>query len=248
MKFCYMILTLSFCMSTFAQALFTSKIQDFSGNYVNEVGSASAKFFQFDNIDFGQNPHFEIFKQAGIFFLKTPDEEIQLDDLPENITELEKLSFSNIDLNSSPSYFKISIGKLSGKSSKDSISLKGFILRCSNINTDGDLSLEIYKACFSKSMGFRLPSGNINGNKYKGLEINISNNKLKFEANISGITAKGAGKSSFDPIEKKIHFKIDKVYAGPINVTDKFWDEVKKQRSQSVKVSPPYIDIYLDVK
>ena len=116
-------------LHTYAQDMVSSSILDFSGNYANETGTATAKKLQFEAIDFGNSPKFEIFKQAGIFFLKTPDEELQLDDMPESISELKTLSFSSIDMSSSPNFFKISISKLSGKSRKDSISLKGFTLK-----------------------------------------------------------------------------------------------------------------------
>ena len=121
MKFLVLLL-LSF--SVFAK-LPIANISGFSGSYDDPSGQAQAASFRFEDIAFDPNASFAVEKQAGVFLLQTPDQEVEIDSIPSFINDLETLNWSGISLQSNDSTIDLEIQRLNGQNSERKVNLKG---------------------------------------------------------------------------------------------------------------------------
>lgn len=76
--------------------------------------------------------------------------------------------------------------------------------------------------------------------------IKSGNKDLYFAANVSGIgKIKGYGSSVYLKDQLTLRVKIDKVKLSFLNITSRFFDEIKDLESDSVRVEKPYLYIKL---
>lgn len=244
------ILLITLCFATqiaFSQtALPTISIKNFTGSYADPEGSATADYFLYEETEFKTNSEFLMFKQAGVFFLKTPDDEIELDKMPEQINELRDLSFSGINIETNSKLISVSIPKLRGTTVDKKVELENFSLTCSGDFSDSEAKEAVLDICFNKKGSVDLDKFDSGKDQMRYLSVDVVNNKLNFRAKVSGVTAKGWGTSQYIASENKIVLKINKVKVGILNVTGKFFGELSKQENESVIVNRPYIEILLD--
>ena len=82
----------------------------------------------------------------------------------------------------------------------------------------------------------------------RNVDLKISSGKFNLSANVQAQVSgnvKSKGEMKFEASLKKITVKIDEVKFGFLNVTSKVFDELKKQETDSLKVSKPYVYIFL---
>lgn len=242
------ILTLALCIvstSVLAQIPLVD-IDGFTGRYKSELGQASAKVFKYVDQDFGANAQFTMFKQAGVFFLKTPNEEIQLDALPESINELKEISFSGISVKTAETKVDVRLGKLEGKTADKAMAVSDLKLSCSGVESSAELKEYVLDTCFNKLGNVSLANLSADGTSVKNLKFLTNRGKLSFSAKVKGVTAKGSGTTEYRASENKIVIRIDKVKAGFLKVTKKFFKSLSKLESEKVIVKRPFIEILLD--
>jgi len=245
MKF-LVILVLSF--SVLAK-LPEADIKGFDGSYADPTGQAQSTKFLYEDISFEENANFVVEKQAASFFLQTPNEEIQIENIPSFVNDLEKLSWADINLSSNNTSFNLSVGSLSGENNERSLSLKEFSINCKSQNRYEDLMSDLLDSCLNESGNLDLNSIVLNSvnkkeTKVENLNIDIRTNSMDFKVKASGFNVKGDGKVYFE--EDKVRVRIDKAKAGFLNVKGILFKELEKMESQSVKVNKPWITIYLN--
>lgn len=222
-------------------------INNFSGNYANSTGEATSEVFKYADIEFEKDSTFTMYKQAGVFFLKTPDEEVQLDDIPDQINDLKDVSFSGVNIETTQSKISVNIPSLSGSSADEKkVDLSNFILNCEGDLSGVDTKEAVLDTCFNKKGSVTLDKFVSNKDKMKNLSVSVLNNRLSFRAKVSGVTARGWGTSEYIASENKVLIKVDKVKVKFLNVTGKFFKELAKQDSENIVVNRPYIEIFLD--
>ena len=245
MKFLF-ILVLSF--SVLAK-LPIADIKNFNGNYADPTGQAQSTKFLYEDISFEENASFVVEKQAGSFFLQTPNEEIQIENIPSFVNNLEKLKWAGINLSSNSSLFNLSIDSLSGKNNERSLSVRNFSINCKSQNNYENIMSDILDSCLNVSGNLDLDSVVLNSvnkkeTKVENLNIDIRSNSVDFRVKASGFNVKGDGKVYFE--EDKVRVRIDKAKAGFLNVKGILFKELDKMESQNVKVNRPWITIYLN--
>lgn len=231
----------------FAQTELPSiKIKNFTGSYAAPEGRATADFFQYEETQFDSSSEFSMFKQAGVFFLKTPDTEIALDKMPDQINELRDLSFSGINIETSHEKIQVDIPRLEGTTEDKKIELENFSLSCSGDFSNTEAKEAVLDICFNKNGSIDLDHLNTGKDQMRYLSVDVVNNRLNFSARVSGVTARGWGSSEYNASENKIVLRVDRVKVGFLTVTGKFFGELAQQENERVIVKRPYIEILLD--
>lgn len=241
-----LILTLCFLSTSVFAQLPVVDIADFSCTYKGEVGRATASVFRYDDLDFGLSPEFSMFKQADVFFLKTPDEEIQLDTLPEAINDLKEVAFKNIALKTTETKVELSVPSLNGVTVDSSMSISNFKLSCSGAQSSAELKEHVLDTCFNKLGTMALGKFTGKDSSINNLKVLTNKGRLSFSAKVKGVTAKGSGTTQYRASDNKIIIRVDKVKAGFLKVTKKFFKSLSEIESDKVVVKRPYIEISLD--
>jgi hypothetical protein len=74
------------------------------------------------------------------------------------------------------------------------------------------------------------------------IDVAISRGKTTFSVRVGGIgKITGNGTTSHEPQVSTVKIKVDKVKLGILDITGRFFDEIKDQESENLKVSRPYI-------
>lgn len=216
-------------------------IEKFQGSYNAPNGNATAQTFVYENTDFGANPTFDMFIQAGELVLNTPDDEIRVQSLPGAVEDWESLEVENIDLKSNDSKILLDSGKISFKTHKGKESyISGLKIDCSK--TQKNLVDGILDLCLNQKMTAYLPG--IKDVSISSLNLWATDNRLNFSFKNS-VWIKGHGKIWYHADQKLIKIRIDKAKAGFFNVTGKVFAELKAQENDFIKVNRPYVEITL---
>lgn len=225
-----------------------ASVTDFTGEYNTPSGSASASTFVYADYDFGENPEFSVEKQAGALFLKAADEEFQIDNLPSMFEDLNVASWSGVSLTSDGEKVGFVLKKLQGDAEASKLYLSNFKVNCDNSGSDGELMEQLLDSCLNNKGKVRiglLKSTDKEKNKttsISSLYLSVDGDKLYFSMK-QGVTVKGYGRVFYEG--DKIRIKVNKVKAGFLNVTNKFWGEIKKAESESIILNRPWIEILL---
>lgn len=247
MKKGFFVILLSFCHQAFAQFPITN-IENFTGNYAEPSGEATATNFSYETINFGKNPVFTVERQAGFINLRTPDKEFTWENPPAFIDELNTLNWQNIRLNSDDNHFSLNVPRFNGNSDEASFSTSNLSLNCAHAgNQYQDLASELLDACLNNSADLSTSAisfSNARGTTLSRLNFDIRKNKLNFSVNV-GVTVKGDGQVWYEHGNKMIRIKIDRAKAGFLNVRGKLFNELKALESNKIRVHEPWIEIEL---
>lgn len=221
-----------------------ANIEDFNANYVDPSGKGSAKVFEFADLSFGENPSFEIEKQAGNLFLKIGEEEFELTDIPLLADDVKNLAIDDVDFSSSASQFNLSVNSLKGEDSDKEVSLGRTSFECKN---SGAVSTnEVLDGCLNtyaklRSSFLSLKEGS-NSTFVSNLQVDISKNNLNFYLKYK-VGIKGYGKAYFE--DNKVKIRLDSVKTGIFSVKSKVFAELEKLQNDQITVSNPWIIIDL---
>lgn len=229
-----------------------SEISDFSGNYNDPSGEASAVIFKYDDLNYS-NANFKVERQAGVIFLETPDQSYELNQLPDSIQNLENIDWTNFSLLSSGDKLRLSLDRLTGNSIvdgiKNSIDLKKLSFECLNleISEQKDMAQELLESCLNNFGKISIESmSSIKDGKQDELSnilFQVNQDALSFKLKAQGFTIKGKGEVFLKDSIIRIH--ITKAKSGIFNVRKKLFKELKKMENESVVVNMPWIEIYL---
>lgn len=233
-------------MSVYSYADFPeSNIKEFRGSYTSPSGIAKAQNFQFTGTDFGLNPEFSVEKQAGVFFLETPNETMQIENLPEFIMELEKVGWSGINLTTTPKSIDLNFEKITGSAPDNSLIIDKLALSCQHGMLQDELMPEILDSCLNNEGVFSLKlmetTKEGKTDKIQNIWFSTKGTKMNFKLKAAGATIKGRGATFYE--DNIVKIRIDKAKAGFFNVRGKLFKELKKVENENITVNLPWIEI-----
>lgn len=220
-------------------------ISNFSGNYVEDRGQASASRFVFTNINFGQNPRFIVEKNANVLSFKTPLQEYHWENAPRFIENIDMANWNALNLDMQEERVKFEISSAVGKMGDKNLDLKKVSLDCNARTGDNDFFNKLLFACLSHQGKFAAESlyiGEGVGNPIRNINVDIKNDRLNFTLKTS-VTVVGDGVVEFNPNLKEIKIRIDRAKTGILNIKGRFFAEIKKFESDNIIVENPYIYI-----
>lgn len=242
------LLALCLTLNLFAEPIPLVNIEGFSGKYEDSSGSGLVEIFNYGEYDF-INSEFLVEKQAGTLLLKTEDEEIILDSLPEFIHELKKLSWNHLAFKTTEEKISLSVPSFAGVSLEDDLDIKGLELNCDLTDLEDELSNIAYDSCFNNKGVLKFSKISHKKVDEKRLTITnfwLSNNENKFSINLrySKKNIKGYGRIYFR--NNKLEINIIKLKAGIFNAKNILFKELSKLESEGLEVKKPWIKIDLN--
>ena len=227
-------------ITLFAQD-FTGDIRNLNVNYSHPSGTASTDYLALDDVLYTDRTNYEVELQAGSIFLTTPDDMIQIDNLPSSVVDVDNLVITNMNMYSN-SQIHIGATKLKGSDSKTSEDIDGFSITCTKQLSGSAFNETLLHSCLNVKGSLRVKKYKQKGKEqFSNLKFDTTGSKMKFEIKTSGIKAKGKGRTYYQ--NNMIRIKIEKANVGPINVKKKLFDALKKMRSDTFRVSSPWIEI-----
>lgn len=242
----------------FATALFISttlyaqfpiaNITQFSGNYLEPSGKATATNFKWEEYDFGANPNISFERQGSAIFIEANNERFELSNLPDFINNVESLTWQSIDFTSNVNYFSLNIPKFKSVTKDSSVAVSNLNLKCEYSGTSfEDVKKSILDSCLNHRSSFKSTSlgmGASSGNSINNLNFEVTKKSLTFSLK-SGVNVNGTGEIDYDSKNDFIKIKINTAKTGGINIRSKFFKELKALESENIKVQEPYIEIKL---
>lgn len=254
---------------TYAQAEQVS-IKNFNFSYKNPNGQGIASSFTRSSLA-NEEVHVSVDrldKNFKFIVSGSTSAEFELKDAPTFMTEAETMSINGFNLNLSD---RLTLALTSGmfNSREDSLRLDGLTLDCSRVMSRPEIMDQLLLGCIQK-MSFK--AGKFNSQDVQesfqeilssalgvssdkaAMTINSLDMKLNsgsydlsadVKAQISG-RVRSNGSMSYDPAAGKLTIKISEVKFGILSVTGKVFDELKKNESEKMKVSRPYV--YYSIK
>ncbi len=231
-------------MSTYAFFPLTD-VENFEGSFNDPIGSATADSFNIPDYQLGTHVEFSVERQAGIYILQTPVEEIQLDQLPELVYQMMDLDWNGAYLSSDQNEFQIGLTTLNGVHTTGSLKLNELHLTCLSSGIITDLMDEVLDSCLNNESSFSLDYLSLTQegetSTLENLQFDISGDNLGFKIKAQGFTVKGKGEVYYQPGLVKI--KITKAKAGIFSVKSKLFKELKALESENISVNNPWIEI-----
>lgn len=265
------ILLLSVLLSSTAFAQVSKvDIKNFNFNYSAPLGEGTADSFSYEK-SVNEAQKVKVEKVNGEFKIVlegVENQELSFKDAPSLINDAETISLRAFNL-SFADRFGITISSGVFKSSDKSVDLNNFNLACDRTAAFPEVMDQLIAGCIQK-MNFKAGGFSSSGEGFdqafmKGLDASHDEVKAalgvknvdfkvtggKFEmaaeikAQISG-KVKGSGTVKYEQAAKKLTVKVSEIKFGILDVTSQVFDELKKQESDSIKVSKPYV--YITIK
>lgn len=183
-------------------------ITNFNGAYNEPSGNAIADSFNIEDYQFGENVKFSVEKQAGVFILYTPDDEIVLEHLPDSIDSLESVEWRNINMSSHAESFSINIDQLKGKSTDANLSLSNFRMSCDHSGYEDTALEELLDSCLNEKGSIGVGYLSINdGTKTSVLSsfyMNINQDNMNFSIKAMGRELRDMEKFSMNQVLREL--------------------------------------------
>ena len=220
-------------------------VQNFNGSFNDPSGTAFADQFDLPDYQLGSDVEFSVERQAGVYILQTPVEEIQLDQLPDLVYQMMSLDWSGAYLFSNDNEFQVGLTELDGVHATGSLKLRDFHLACESLGTLSDLMDEVLEACLNNqgtvSLDYLSMTQDGDNSTLENLNFDISGDKMNFKIKAKGVTIKGRGEVYYRP--GLVQIKITKAKAGIFSVKSKLFKELKVLESENITVNNPWIEI-----
>ena len=235
------LITLSF--NSFAQGL-TAQIKNFNINYKAPSGTANSQVFVFRDINYPNATGYSVELQGGKLFLEAPDQSIQLDGLPDFVTQVEDLEVQEVNLSTVADEIEFNLGYFVTRTTLDNMAVKNLSIKCLNQRDSGDLMQDLLDQCLNEAGEVSIEELIQTGkSQFKFFSMNTNNNQMSFGIKAAGYTIKGAGETFFENNMVKIH--ITKAKYGILNVKSRMFRELQALESSSIRVNNPWIEIDL---
>lgn len=229
--------------NSFAQGL-TAQIKNFNINYSAPSGSANSEVFEFRDINYANTTEYSVELQGGKLFLEAPDQSIQLDGLPDFVTQVEDLEVQDVNLDTIAGEIFFNLGYFFTRTTLDNMAIKNLAVKCNNQRDSGDLMHDLLDQCLNEagqiSIEELIQAGK---SQFKYFSMSTHNNDMSFRIKAAGYTIKGAGETFFENNTIKIH--ITKAKYGFLNVKSRMFRELKALETDSIRVNNPWIEIDL---
>lgn len=258
-----------FSLSTTLFAAPSVQVTNFNFEYQDPRGQGTADEFSARNFQ-EEAITVEVVKQNKDFYLKAhgaANGEYVLKNAPDLLTEAKNISFKAFDL-SFQNNFIATLEEGYFESQDSELLLQNFSLNCSLNLSEMDFQDQILSGCmksltlrsskftstssmtntFLGSLVMGMTGGAPSNFGITGLDLKVNggnfNLTAEVKAQISG-KAKSYGQMSYDSAMKLLTVRIDEVKFSVLNVTKQVFDELKKNESEKMKVSRPYVYIKL---
>lgn len=241
-------------------------VKNFNFNYTSPSGEGSATAFSRNQL-IDQGVFVRVEKVDQNFLLNVSGAETQefvLENAPSFMTEAETMSVTGFNLGLGPQLtMNLSQGRFNSRN--DSLKLDGLILNCNRDAAKTEVMDQLIAGCVQKlalktskfssqaseevlvkalsdvaplaAVGVKSIEMQINGGKF-GLSADV-------QADVSG-KVKGSGNISYDAASGMMTIKISEVKFSFLNITNKVFEELKKNENEKLRVSKPYV--YLKLK
>lgn len=255
------ILLLSVLLSSAAMAQVSKvDVKNFNFNYHAPLGDGVADSFSYEKLVNAQKVEVEkVNGEFKILLEGVENQELTFKNAPALISDAESISLKAFNL-SFAERFALSISSAEFNSPGKIVELSNLNLSCDRVasfpeiidqmisgclqkmsfkagalSTDGEgLDQAFIQAVEKSAMGVKNVDFKVNGGKFEmGAEI---------KAQISG-KMKGNGTVKYEAVARKLTVKVSEIKFGILDVTSQVFDELKKQESDSIKVSKPYVYI-----
>ncbi len=246
------------------------KIEDFSFNYSDPVGSGEATLFQhnqkaLEGVQVGVEKIGEAmnFKVTG-----SENHEFTLEKAPDFVMKAKTMTVDDLDLTYEDSLsFSLIEGEFVGE---DELHLKNFTLNCNKDLSQSAADNQLIFGCLQKmsvksqsfsqsaveegivsafTSALKSVAGTRGDLSIKALDFKINNGKYELGADIKAQMsgrAKSHGNMSYDPNTGIMTIKISEVKFGVLGVTGMVFDELKKNENDRMKVKQP--NVYYKIK
>jgi hypothetical protein len=224
-----------------------AQIENFNANYNEPSGEGSVDYLKIkESYDFKNKTEFSLEKQASKIVLSLPQEDIEIEGIPEFIHRLKQLNIVKLQSMVKENLINLSFVKFDGKTQDVSLNINGFDLSCFNEVIGEDLLLDnCINGASSLEVDYFVYKTDKEAN-IKKLSLNIKNNNFSIYLKTKGQNIKASGLIEFDKKEMQVVIKINKIKAGFINVKGMVFKELRKIESDKVTVNNPWITINLN--
>ena len=238
-----LITILSVTSIAFAQVPTTS-VNNFNLSYNDPSGVAGANHLIVPGYSFENSPNFTVENQSGNFILETANESLTVENVPEQIIELEKLTVENLNLETNSYKIFLSVDKLTGNNLDANIDVRSLSIDCKYKHLSEDIQDEVLNSCVNNNGRIKIEKfANDGKDVVNDADLNFNSNKLNFRVKAAGFNIKGSGKAYYT--QGLLRIKIESAKVGILNVKGKMFDELEKVQSPRVRVSNPWIEIDL---
>ncbi len=223
---------------------FEASVTNFNLNYSSPSGQATSSSLSYDQYHYPSYTQYSVELQGGILTLETPDELIQLDNLPDVISEVDTINIAGLDLTSNQSLVALSANQLRTQSTDSSLDITRLSIDCGYKSSNDTFTNELLDSCFNNSGDISLGSYKSDGKEVVGdTEFTIRNNSMTFQMKAQGLKIKGNGKTYFQ--NNQVRIRVDKAKVGFLNVRGRLFKELEKLESEKVSVNEPWIEFQL---
>lgn len=240
------IIILMMCISLWASEPMV-QIKNFNATYDEPSGLGSVDYLKIKELyNFENKTEFGLEKQASKIILSLPQEDIEIEGIPEFIHTLKYLDVVKLKSLIKENSIDISFDKFSGNTTDMSVGIDQLSLSCFNDTIGESLVLD---NCINGTSKFEIEYllyKTEKETKIQNLSFNIKDNSFNINLKTKGQNIKGNGSITFNKREMQIVIKIDKVKAGFISVKGMVFKELKKIESDKVIVDKPWVTINLD--
>ena len=259
------ILLLSVLLSSTAFAQVSKvDIKNFNFNYHAPLGEGIADSFSYEkSVNEAQKVKVEkVNGEFKILLEGVENQELTFKDAPALINDAESISLKAFNL-SFAERFSLTISSAEFNSPEKNVDLSNFNLSCDRVASFPEVLDQMISGCLQK-MSFKAGALRTDGEGLdkafiqaveasamgvKNVEFKVTGGKFEMaaeiKAQISG-KVKGSGTAKYEAAARKLTVKVSEIKFGILDVTSQVFDELKKQESDSIKVSKPYV--YITIK
>ena len=223
---------------------YQAQVKDLNLNYNSPSGTASSQTLIYEDHLYDSFTQYKVELQAGVLMLETPDEVIQLEDLPDSISEVESLNISGLNLTSNQTNLALNFSKLNSRSLTSSMDVERLSVNCNYQSSNDTFKTDVLHSCLNVKGDISLDSYSADGKEVVGsTDISTRGNSMDFQLRAQGLKIKGNGNTYFE--NNQIRIKITKAKVGFLNVRGRLFKELEKLESDKISVNEPWIEIDL---
>lgn len=222
-----------------------ASITNFNLNYHSPSGSASSAELHYNQYNYPAHTNYNVELQGGILTLETPDDLIQLDNMPDSLSQVDSLEVSNLNLKSNSSSIALRLNHLNTKAQKSAMDLDRLSINCGYRASNDTFTHELLDSCFNNKGRLGLGFYKDKGKEVLGSTIfNTNGNNMNFQVRSQGHNIKGNGKTYYS--NGLLRIRIDRARVGIFNVRARLFNELNKLRSTKISVHEPWVEIQID--
>jgi len=224
---------------------YEASVTNFNLNYNSPSGTANSAKLRYGQYNYPGHTQYKVELQAGILTLETPDDLVQLDNLPDSLSQVDALVVNDLNLLSNSSSLGLRFNHLKTRTQKSALDIQRLSVNCGYRASNDTFIHEVLDSCFNNTGRLGLGSYKDKGKEILGSTIfSIYNNRMNFQVMSQGHKIRGNGKSYYS--NGMLRIRIDKAKVGIFNVRRRLFNELNKLQSDKVSVHEPWVEVQID--